>query len=106
MVLQDQEPMVSAMWVDDMRSRARARWADVMAEPSIGDVIEVGDRDYKFGAGPLILRVTRVGDRMLAADGEWLDLEGFELRVDGSQLAPHPRQAAVRLSAICVRRGL
>ncbi|NES17284.1 MULTISPECIES: hypothetical protein [Micromonospora] len=76
-----------------------------MATFEIGDVIEVDDRDYRYGTGPLILRVTRIGQRQRAADGEWLDLEGLELRPDGTQIRQQPRPVSVRLGGVRLRPG-
>jgi hypothetical protein len=77
-----------------------------MATLKIGDVIEVNDdRDYRYGVGPLFLRVTRIGGRQRVADGEWLDLDGLELRSDGSQVEPQPRHAEVRVTALRMWRG-
>jgi hypothetical protein len=70
----------------------------------LGDVIDVEDRDYRFGTGRLILRVTTIGSRQCAVDGEWVDLDGLELRPDGTQLDVHPRHAAVRVAALRNRR--
>ena len=75
-----------------------------MSKLKIGDVIDVGERD-KFGTGRLILRVTKIGGRQSMADGDWVDLDGLELRADGSQLGVQPRHAAVRVTALRVRRG-
>jgi hypothetical protein len=66
----------------------------------LGDVIDVGDRDYRFGTGRLILRVTTIGSCQPTADGDWVDLDGLELRPDGTQLGVHPRHAAVRVTAL------
>jgi hypothetical protein len=66
----------------------------------LGDVIDVNDRDYKYGTGRLILRVTTIGDRQRAADGEWVDLDGLELRPDGTQLGVQPRHAVIRVAAL------
>ena len=76
-----------------------------MTKLKIGDVIDVEDRDYRYGMGRLILRVTKIGERTALADGEWVDLDGFELRSDGAQLLPQPRHAAVRVSALRIWRG-
>jgi len=69
-----------------------------------GDVLRVGEPDYLYGTGPLILRVTRVGRVQQLQGGLWLDLEGLTLRADGSQIGSEPQHAVVRLSAI--RHGL
>lgn len=74
--------------------------ARLMAIPKIGDVLNLSDRDYKYGTGRLILRITKIGGWTATADGEWLDLDGLELRSDGTQLSPLPRHAAVRVNAL------
>ncbi|WP_431726944.1 hypothetical protein [Verrucosispora sp. TAA-831] len=71
----------------------------------IGDVIEVDDHDYRYGIGPLIVRVTRIGRRLQVADGEWLDLEGLELRRDGTQISHQPRPVSVRVGGMRFRQG-
>jgi hypothetical protein len=76
-----------------------------MATLRLGDVIEVDDRNYRFGIGPLILRVTMLGDPKRAADGEWLDLEGLELRRDGSQISQQPRPVSVRVRGVRLQVG-
>jgi len=68
----------------------------------VGDVIAMDDRDYKYGTGRLILRVTRIGYRTYAADGEWLEVDGLELRPDGTQIGRQPRRAAVRVGTVRV----
>jgi hypothetical protein len=65
-----------------------------------GDVLDLSDEDYKYGTGRLILRVTRISGRTTAADGEWVDLEGSELRSDGTPLGPLLRHALVRVAAL------
>jgi hypothetical protein len=72
----------------------------------LGDVIAVDDKDYKYGTGRLILRVTTIGNRQSTADGDWLDLDGLELRSDGTQLGVQPRHAAVRVTALRNQRRL
>lgn len=76
-----------------------------MTTLKLGDVIEADDRDYKYGTGSLILRVTRIGGQQCTADGEWLDLDGLELRPDGSQIRPQPRRAEVRVTTLRAWRG-
>jgi len=73
---------------------------------TIGDVIAMDERDYKYGTGRLILRVTQIGGRTHAADGEWLEVDGLELRPDGTQIGKQPRHAAVRVDAVRVGRSL
>jgi hypothetical protein len=65
-----------------------------------GNVIRIGEPDYKYGLGVLILRVTEVGAVERLADGPWLNLKGVELRADGSPLCSHERYALVRLGAL------
>jgi hypothetical protein len=76
-----------------------------MTAPKVGDVIEVGEPDYRYGTGNLILRVTQIGRHVRAADGEWLDLDGLELRTDGTQLGSQPRHASVRVDGVRIWRG-
>jgi hypothetical protein len=71
-----------------------------MTTIKIGDVIDVAERDYRYGTGRLILRVTTIGSRQSTADGDWVDLDGLELRPDGTQLGVQPRHAAVRVAAL------
>jgi hypothetical protein len=71
-----------------------------MTTLKLGDVIQVEDKDYKYETGRLILRVTTIGDRTRTADDEWVDLDGLELRPDGTQLGVQPRHAAVRVTAL------
>ena len=77
-----------------------------MATLKIGDVIEIGsDRDYRYGIGPLILRVTRIGQGQREADCDWLDLEGLQLRQDGTQFSQQPRPISVRVGGVRLRPG-
>ena len=71
-----------------------------MTTLKLGDVIQVEDKDYKYETGRLILRVTTIGSRQSTADGDWVDLDGLELRPDGTQLDVQPRHAAVRVTAL------
>jgi hypothetical protein len=65
-----------------------------------GDVVKLNEPDYMYGRGPLILRVTKVGRVQPLRDGEWLDLEGVELRPDGTQLGQEAREVLVRMTAL------
>jgi hypothetical protein len=66
----------------------------------VGDVIRVAEADYKYGTGILRLSISKVGRAERLADGDWLDLEGFTLRADGTQVSPAPRQVLVRVNAL------
>ncbi len=66
----------------------------------IGAVVRLAEPDYMYGTGPLILRVTRVGVPTQLRDGSWVDLEGTELRADGTVFRPEPRHVLVRLQAL------
>ena len=77
-----------------------------MTTLKIGDVIEIGnDRDYRYGIGPLILRVTRIDQAQRGADGDWLDLEGLQLRQDGTQISQQPCPVSVRVGGVRLRPG-
>jgi hypothetical protein len=65
-----------------------------------GDTLTVEEPDYMYGLGPLHLRVSKVGRVVRLPDGDWLDLEGYTLRADGSLCSPKPRHTSVRLTAI------
>lgn len=54
----------------------------------VGDVLALDHRDCCYGQGTLHLRVTKVGAVVQLRDGPRLELEGIELRADGSQLLP------------------
>jgi hypothetical protein len=72
----------------------------MMATLKIGTVIDVHDRDYRYGTGRLILRVTTIGNKQSLADGEWINLDGLSLRPDGTQISEQPRHALVRVNAL------
>jgi hypothetical protein len=76
-----------------------------MAALRIGDVITADETDYRYGTGPLILRVTQIGQRVSDPDGEWVDLEGLELRQDGTQISQRPRPVCVRVRGMRFRPG-
>jgi hypothetical protein len=77
------------------------RTAEAMTGPiKPGDVLQVNEPDYKYGTGVLRLRVSKVGSAQRLPDGDWVDLEGFTLRANGSQLATEPRHVSVRISAL------
>jgi hypothetical protein len=65
-----------------------------------GDVLRLNEPDYLYGTGVLVLRVSKVGAVQRLRDGQGLDLEGFTLRADGTQVNTAPRQVLVRLSAL------
>lgn len=66
-----------------------------------GDVLRLGEDDYRFGVGPLTLRVTGLIHVQHLADGPWLYLRGVSLRRDGTDR--EPRQVLVRLAALTPR---
>ena len=67
----------------------------------VGAVLRVGEPDYMYGQGLLILRVTRVGELRQLNDGQWLELEGYELRADGvTQVRDTTRTVLVRATAL------
>ena len=80
--------------------------AAVMSDLRLGDTIDVNECDYRFGVGQLTLRLTQIGQRQRTADGDWIDVEGLELRDDGSQISQQPRPVSVRVSGVHFRRGI
>jgi hypothetical protein len=52
----------------------------------IGDVIELPEDSYKYGKGPIKLRVAKIRRDLLAVyDSKWVWLEGNEILWDGSE---------------------
>ncbi len=63
-----------------------------------GDIVELPEDAFKYGLGTVRLRVTRVRrDLIRYYEGEWVWLEGDEVRWDGSTT---PRQLLARISAL------
>jgi hypothetical protein len=69
---------------------------------SIGDVLDLEEDDYRYGTGPLILRVTRVADLRHFTDGAWISLCGMQLRTDGTSV--EQREVLVRVATLRARR--
>lgn len=66
-----------------------------------GDTIEVPDRGYYFGSGPLRMRVTRASGPFHFHHNElWQEVHGPELTADGHPRGSAVRAATVRLSAV------
>ncbi|GAA1795152.1 hypothetical protein GCM10009682_16100 [Luedemannella flava] len=65
---------------------------------SLGDVIHVRPEDYRTGRGPLLLRVTYVGETQVERDGVWRHLYGVQLRVD--ETAVKARWVLVRVTTL------
>lgn len=64
----------------------------------IGQVLRLAEEDYRFGVGPLTLRVTTLL-HVQQVDGEpWLYLRGTTIRWDGGD--GETRQVLVRMSAL------
>ena len=66
---------------------------------SVGDVIRVEEPAYRYGTGPLTLRITAIGEGWREPDGLWLELRGHEIRWNG-EADPRERHALVRLDAV------
>jgi hypothetical protein len=64
----------------------------------VGDVLRLAEEDYRFGVGPLTLRVTALLHVQELQDGPWLYVRGVVVRWDGSDGGV--RQVVVRLSAL------
>ncbi|MBM0229198.1 hypothetical protein [Micromonospora sp. ATA51] len=66
-----------------------------------GDVVQLSEPDYKYGVGPLRLRIARVRlDLSAWYDGQWVWLEGTEIRWDDRDRDGPFRQVLVRVSAL------
>src|SRR5207253_2915812 len=72
---------------------------EAMADPP--PLVVLAERDYRFGAGPLILRVQEI-DRAAGPvryDGDdWITVHGTEIRRDGVELGP--RAVLVRATGL------
>jgi hypothetical protein len=64
----------------------------------LGRVLRLSEEDYRFGLGPLTLRVTGLLHVQELADGPWVYLRGITIRGDGSD--GESRQVLVRLSGL------
>ena len=65
----------------------------------VGDVVRAEEPDYRYGTGPLLLRVTAVGGFQRGPDGVWLEVRGHQIEGNG-HLGASERYAWVRLAAI------
>lgn len=63
----------------------------------VGDIIRLEEPYYRYGTGPLILRLTAVPVRFNNST-EWFEAMGIELRNDGLEL--QPRRAVILLQAV------
>jgi hypothetical protein len=72
----------------------------VTAEPPVrvGDVLVLSEEDYRFGLGPLTIRVTAILQVQQLADGPWVYLRGVPIAWNGHE--EESRQVLVRLSAL------
>jgi hypothetical protein len=57
---------------------------DARAPVAVGELIDLKEYQYRYGRGPLRLRVTAIGDTTASADPHWLELSGVPVRWDGS----------------------
>ena len=75
---------------------------DARRESSAGHVLTLAEADYRYGLGPLRLRVDSVDRRHPATyEGEvWFPVEGVQLRADGAQL--RHRTVLVRAARLVV----
>lgn len=68
------------------------------APPAPGEVLQLGEDDYKFGVGTLTLRVSAALRVERHADGLWLAVRGVEIRWDGTD--GKTRDVLVRMTAL------
>ena len=67
---------------------------------SVGDELRLRDEDYRYGVGPLRLRVSAVHEVQQLQDGPWLRVRGTVLSSDGREL--NERETVVRLATMTV----
>ncbi len=65
----------------------------------VGDIVRAEEPDYRYGTGPLLLRVTAVGGVQHEPDGIWQEVRGRTIGWDG-RVEANERYAWVRLAAI------
>ncbi|MGN9806010.1 hypothetical protein [Micromonospora sp. L32] len=51
---------------------------------TVGDLITVHEGFYRFGTGPLLMRITAVLNRRMVEGALWVELSGQDVRPDGS----------------------
>jgi hypothetical protein len=73
------------------------------ARLKVGDVIDVAEADYMYGTGRLIMQVTKIGQVVQINGADWVDLEGHDLRPDGSRASDRVRHAVVRRTGLRLR---
>jgi hypothetical protein len=62
----------------------------------VGDIVRAEEPDYRYGTGPLLLRVTAVGALQRESDGVWQEVRGQQIQHNGSVEA-NERYAWIRL---------
>jgi len=76
--------------------------ADAGRETPAGNVLTLAEADYRYGVGPLRIRVERVDRNHPATyEGEvWYPVEGVQLRSDGAEL--RRREVLVKAARLVV----
>jgi hypothetical protein len=67
----------------------------------IGDIVRAEEPAYRYGTGPLMLRVTAVGVLQRESDGVWQEVRGQQIHRNG-YVEVKERFAWVRLRSIKV----
>ncbi len=65
----------------------------------VGDIVQAEEPDYRYGRGPLLLRVTAVGGHQREPDGVWQEVRGHQIGWNG-RVQANERYAWVRLAAV------
>jgi hypothetical protein len=84
--------------------RDRPQWRDIMTGPPRDAVIRLSEADYRYGVGPLTIRVEHIDEaHPVHQDSEtWLRVLGVEISWEGT--LRQRRQILVRAAAL--RRAL
>lgn len=72
---------------------------DDVNAPQVGTTYRLEDRDYQFGAGPLLCRVTRVLRQTIYDNEPWFEVEAM-VKPPGTVGPAHERRLYVRQAAI------
>jgi hypothetical protein len=65
----------------------------------VGDIVRADEPDYRYGTGPLLLRVTAVGVLQRESDGVWQEVRGQQIHQNG-YVEVNERYAWVRLRSV------
>ncbi len=69
-------------------------------KPEVGAVYELTERDYRFGIGALLVRVTKVNTETVFDNEPWWDVEAIVTALPHAVGPGHERKLYVRAAAL------